>query len=165
MVLFDLVAFPLEDAILELDVACLEVLVVLVYPLVLLLLVPEEVVDSLHARLGVHVGNHGHYQQPHRGGDKVENGQNCVNLRRSETLLSVDCRVDTENGDRGEDGEHIHEYLHVGPVDERLEVELDLLSSDIIDLLRDERFPPIILDYSYPRKILIHSLCPFISPH
>lgn len=74
MVLLDFIALPLEDTIFELDISCLKVLVILVYPLVLLLLVPKEVVDSLHASLSVHVGNHGHDQQAHRSGDKVENG-------------------------------------------------------------------------------------------
>ena len=80
MVVFDLVAFPLKNTVFELYISGLEVLVVLVDSFVLFLLVTEEVVDSLHTRFRVHVGNHSHHQQTHRGGNEVENGQHCVNF-------------------------------------------------------------------------------------
>lgn len=80
VVVFDLVAFPLKNTVFELDISCLEVLVVLVDSFVLFLLVAEEVVDSFHTRFRVHVGNHSHHQQTHRGGNEVENGQHCVNF-------------------------------------------------------------------------------------
>lgn len=62
---FDYITFPLEDAILKLNIASLEFLVVLVYAVVLLLLVPKKVVDSLHTRLSIHVSDHSHYKQAH----------------------------------------------------------------------------------------------------
>lgn len=80
MVVFDLVAFPLKNTVFEFDISSLEVLVVLVDSFILFLLVAEEVIDSLHTCFCVHVGNHSHHQQTHRGGNEVENGQHCVNF-------------------------------------------------------------------------------------
>jgi hypothetical protein len=51
--------------------------------------------------------------------------------------LSIHGRIDSEDDDGGEDGEHIHDAFDVGPQEQLFEAEFYLFSPDFFYLVKD----------------------------
>jgi hypothetical protein len=156
--------FPLEYAVIELDISDLKFSIVEVVPFDASFLIAKEVIDSFEGCFGVHEVDESHDDQSHGDGDEVEDGEDCVNFGRGEAFGSVHGGVCTEDDDGREDGKHVHQNFDVGPIEQRFEVKLDFLRSDIIYLRADQFFPTIIFDDPNATEILIHAFCSFIRP-
>jgi len=79
-------------------------------------------------------------------------------------VLAVDCGVDPEDDDGGEDRKHVHYNLYHRPVHELLEAEFDFLGADILDLVSDQLLPAVVLDDSDAREVLVDALGPLVGP-
>lgn len=159
-----LISFPPKLSIIDFDFAGLQFLITEINAIAIGFGILEEVVDSGQTGIGIGHLHDSHDEHTHWVGHQVEQAQGCVDVGSLQLVRSVNSHKHTEDQNRGQDGHHVHEDFDVAPQHKAAEVELELLFPDALDLIGDDRLPPIVLDDSDAAKVFVDAFASLISP-